>query len=257
MKKFFALALTCAFSAIAAHAASPWDGTWKLDRSKSQLTGQSFTYTKLPNGLWHASFGSFAYDFAPDGKPYPFLNYTIVTTAQGDHQITSVRSVKGKVEVTVKETLSADGKTITDESTGTRPDGTPYTSTEVSTRSGEGTGFFGKWVSIKEESTGKSIIIISTAPDGTLTWTFPGSKETVVGKFDGKPIPIVGPTVPAGATISETAESPTRYKYTVALKDKVVAEGFQVLAADGKSFTDTSWAPGKMSEKTTEYYAKQ
>jgi hypothetical protein len=221
MKVLPCLALACAFLApvaltSTAHAASPWDGTWKLDRSKSHLTGRSFTYTKLPSGLWHVSFGNLGYDFAPDGKPYPFLNNTIVT------------SIAGKVTETDKETLSADGKTITDETTGTRPDGTSYTDSEVAMRSGEGSGFFGKWVSTKEDSTAKGITVISTAPDGTITWAFPGARESVTGKFDG-----------------------------VVLNGKVVAEGIQALAADGKSFTDTSWAPGKMSEKTMEYYAKQ
>jgi hypothetical protein len=234
MKVLPCLALACAFLApvaltSTAHAASPWDGTWKLDRSKSHLTGRSFTYTKLPSGLWHVSFGNLGYDFAPDGKPYPFLNNTIVTTAQGDHQLTFVTSIAGKVTETDKETLSADGKTITDETTGTRPDGTSYTDSEVAMRSGEGSGFFGKWVSTKEDSTAKGITVISTAPDGTITWAFPGARESVTGKFDGKPLPVVGPTIPPGATITESPESPTRYKYSVVLNGKVVAEGIQAL----------------------------
>ena len=258
MKKLL-LALACITLTSSAFAASPWDGTWKLDRAKSHLTGDSFTYSKLPNGLWHVAFGDLGYDFAPDGKPYPVFDadHTVTTTMQGDHALTFVNQFKGKTTSTMKETLSADGSTITDETTGTHVDGSTYTSTETSKRSGTGTGFVGKWVSTKVNSSTQSTFVISTAADGTMTMNFPSSKETVVTKLDGVAVPITGPQVPAGVTITYKKASPTRLDYTVMLKDKKVAEGHETLSADGKTFEDTSWAPGKMDEKTTAVYVKQ
>lgn len=258
MKALYLGALTCLLTT-SALAASPWDGTWKLDRSKSHLTGDSFTYSKTANGMWHASFGDLSYDFLPDGKPYPVLDadHTVTTTMNGDHALTMVSAFKGKTTSTTKETLSADGTTLTDASSGTRADGTSYTSSSTSKRSGTGTGFLGKWVSTKTSSSAQELFVISTAADGSVTMTYPGSKESLVTKLDGTPASPTGPQMMQGVMVTYKKASPTRLEYTVDFKGKKIAEGYDVLSADGKTYTETSWAAGKMEEKTTSVYVKQ
>jgi hypothetical protein len=258
MTKLLTLALACAIVP-SALAASPWDGTYKLDRSKSHLTGDSFTYSKAVNGMWHVSFGDLSYDFAPDGKPYPVFDadHTVTTTMNGDHALTMVSAFKGKVTSTTRETLSADGSTLTDETSGTRVDGTSYSTTETSKRSGIGTGFLGKWVSTKVSSSAQDTFVISTAADGSVTMTYPGSKESLVTKLDGTPASPTGPQMVQGVMVTYKKASPTRLDYTVDFKGKKIAEGYDVLSADGKSYTETSWAPGKMDEKTISVYIKQ
>jgi hypothetical protein len=264
MKVLPTLALACAFFAplsltASAHAASPWDGTWNLNRAKSHLTGDSFTYTKLPNGMWHFAYGNIGYDFAPDGKSYPSFDpeHPVTTTANGDHALTIVTSFKGKPTSTIQETLSPDGQTLTDVTTGVHPDGSSYTTTVVSKRSGPGTDFFAKWVSTKEESNTKATFTLNTAADGSMTWNFPISKETATAKMDGTPAPITGPQVPAGVIITYKKVSARRLTFSVMFKDKPVGEGYDELSADGKTLEETSWVPGKMSEKTTSVYDKQ
>jgi hypothetical protein len=258
MTKFLTLALACAIVP-SALAASPWDGTWKLDRAKSHLTGDSFTYSKTANGMWHASFGDLGYDFLPDGKPYPVLDadHTVTTTMNGDHALTMVSAFKGKTTSTTKETLSADGTTLTDDSSGTRADGTSYTSSSTSKRSGPGTGFLGKWVSTKTNSSTQELFVISTAADGSVTMTYPGSKESLVTKLDGTPASPTGPQMVQGVMVTYKKTSPTRLDYSVDFKGKKIAEGYDVLSADGKTYTETSWAAGKMDEKTISVYIKQ
>jgi hypothetical protein len=51
--------------------------------------------------------------------------------------------------------------------------------------------------------------------------------------------------------------SPTKMSYINKVNGKATGYGIQTLAADGKSFTDVSWSPGKESEKSTAFYAKQ
>jgi hypothetical protein len=259
MKHFLPCTLMCALVVPSAFAASLWDGTWKLDRSKSHLTGDSFTYSKTGDGMWLITAGQVKIPFAPDGKPYPVLDpdHTMIATMNGDHGMTFVDQFKGKTTSTMKETLSADGSTLTDESTGVHADGSTYTSSETSKHVGPGTGFLGKWVSTKEKSSTEGTIVISTAADGMVSLSYPMSKETVVGKHDGTPLPINGPRVPAGVTIAYKVVSPVRVDYKVTLNSKPVAEGYEMLAADGKSFADTSWPPGQMAEKTTAVYVKQ
>jgi hypothetical protein len=38
---------------------------------------------------------------------------------------------------------------------------------------------------------------------------------------------------------------------------KPVAYGVETLSADGHSFIDATWSPGKQSEKDAEFYVKQ
>ncbi|HEY5382143.1 MAG TPA: hypothetical protein VIJ65_07795 [Acidobacteriaceae bacterium] len=259
MHKLLATALTCAALTGSAFASTPWDGTWKLDLNKSHLTGPSFTYSKTANGVWHYTDGAISFDFAPDGKPYKTISPddTLSVTANGDHELTLVSRFKDKVRATTQETLSPDGKTLTDRSSGTRPDGTKFDDSTVYTRVSGASGFAGKWKSTKVSVSVPDSWIISSGSDGTINWDLPGYKETVHGKPDGTPLPITGPTVSAGMTVSIKQVSPHRMDYTVALNGKAIGEGYQTLAADGKSFTDVSWTPGQQTEKTTGVFVKQ
>jgi hypothetical protein len=240
-------------------AASPWDGTWKLDLSKSHFEGQSFTYSKGANGMWHIKAGNVAYDFGMDGKPYPTVDAddTVAATMKGDHTIRFENGFKGKVMSVTEETLSADGKTITDHSTGTRPDGSKIDETTVSTRVSGGPGFIGTWKSTKVSTDHASTYNISTAADGTLTWDIPDYKNTYKGKPDGVPTQLSGPTVPSGLMMSTKKVSPTELTYTITMKGKTLDEGHVVLVDGGKAMKDTSWNPGAPTEKTVGYYTKQ
>jgi len=109
-------------------AGNPWVGTWKLDLAKSMFTGDTFTYSKSANGLYHYSDGSTdAFDFGIDGKEYPAMYGQVVTwTADGDHAWNSVWKLKGKVLDNVHRQLSVDGKTLTITDSGTKPDGSTF-----------------------------------------------------------------------------------------------------------------------------------
>jgi hypothetical protein len=261
MKKLVTSVLACVLFVPSALAASgPWDGTWKLDISKSHFEGTSFTYSKTPTGMWHYSDGAATvYDFAADGKPYKTLDAddTVTVTSDGDHAWIIVSKFKGKETSTTREELSADGKTLTDHAKNTRPDGSTSESTVVMTRVSGGPGFAGKWRSTKVEISVPDSYIISTPAPGVIKWDIPAYKEGVEGKIDGTPLKITGPTVPDGLTLTLTKAGEKELKYLVKLKSKVLEEGHMTLAADGKSFTDIGWSPGKMDEKATAVYIKQ
>ena len=87
--------------------------------------------------------------------------------------------------------------------------------------------------------------------------TYPGSKDSLVTKLDGTPSSPTGPQMVQGVSVTYKKASATRLDYTVDLKGKKIAEGFDTISADGKTYTETSWAPGKMDEKTISVYIKQ
>jgi len=258
---FCTLALCFTTLAIAADnpAVNPWIGTWKLDPAKSHFIGDTFTYSKLPSGMMHFTDGStVSYDFAIDGKPYKAAyDRTTVWTAAGTNAWNSVTSANGKVIYKAHHVLSADGKTLTNTYTGAKPDGSSFNDETVYTRVTGTNGLEGKWRSTKVNISAPDTFVVSSPSAGILHWDIPSYKESVEGKPDGTDHPITGPTVPPGLTLSFKYLSPTKISYTVKNNGKPDGYGIQTLSADGKSFTDVSWSPGKESEKSTGFYAKQ
>ena len=260
MKKFFLVCALTAFAALPSLAAdSPWAGTWKLDLAKSNFTGDTFTYSKAANGMMHFSDGSIAnYDFAIDGKDYKTVyDRTTAWTEAGNNAWDSVSKANGKVLVKVHRQLSADGKTLTVTDTGTRPDGTTFHDETIYTRVTGTTGLVGKWRSTKVTISAPDSFVISCPSPGTIHWDIPAYKESVEGKLDGTDLPITGPNVPPGLTLSVKQDAPNKLSYVVKGNGKADSYGIQTLATDGKSFTDISWSAGKPDEKATGVYVKQ
>jgi hypothetical protein len=245
-------------SALAAD--SPWSGTWKIDPAQSHFTGYTFTLAKGPGSLLHYSDGSTAdYDFGVDGKEYKtWSNRTTIWTAAGNNAWDTVTRADGKVLVTSHRQLSADEKTLTMTFTGTRPDGTAFREEEVYDRvSGTG-GLIGTWRSIRvSEPNGPREFVISSPAPGVLHYEVPDMKAHAEGRTDGSDTPLTGPDMPPGSTISFKMLSPTKIRYVMKINGKTDSLGEQTLAADGRSFSDVNWNPGKEDEKTTGVFLKQ
>ena len=244
-----------------AHAAdSPWIGTWKLDAAQSQFTGDTFTLTNEPGDMLHFSDGSTAsYDFGIDGKEYKaWGNRTTSWTAVGNNAWESVTQADGRVLAKSHRQLSADGKTLTVTSTGTRPDGVAFREEVVYERVGGTAGLAGTWRStrVSEPNAPREFVIGAPAP-GVLHYGIPDMKASAEGRTDGSDNPLKGPDLPPGATISFKMLSPTKIRYVIKINGKIDNIGEQTLAADGSSFTDLNWNPGKADEKSIGVYLKQ
>jgi len=260
MKKLLLVCALTVFGALPALAAdSPWIGTWKLDPAKSHFTGDTFTYSKAADGMMQYSNGSTVkFEFAIDGKEYKSVyDRTVTWTAAGDNAWDTVIKANGKVLSKSHRQISPDGKTMTITSTGTRPDGTSFTNDLVFTRVTGTKGLVGEWRTTKVTISAPDSVVISSLSPGTMHWDYPAYKDSFEGKFDGTDLPFTGPTVPSGTTISCKVLSPQKISYENKVDGKITGYGILTLAADGKSFTDVSWDPGKESEKGTGFYEKQ
>ena len=261
MKMTLILSSVLALQAGSALAAdSPWTGTWKLDPTQSHFTGDSFTLSKAPGKMLHYSDGSTAsFDFAIDGKEYKsWANRTTTWTPAGNNAWETVTQAEGRVLAKSHRQLSADGKTLTITSTGTRPDGTSFHEEEVFTRASGSAGLIGTWRSIKvSEPNAPGEFVISSPATGVLHYEVPDMKAVAEGRTDGSDNPLKSPDMPPGMTISFQMLSPTQMKYVMKINGKIDNVGEQTLAADGRSFSDVNWNPGKEDEKTTGIYLKQ
>jgi len=265
-KKIVLLGTWCAAALLAACVAAPalaadnpWYGTWKMDVAKSHLTGTTFTYSKEANGLDQFSDGVTSYTFTANGIDYPMTGGATeswVFTGPNAWKVTDKQN--GSVVSTSDVKVSPNCKTMTTATTGTRPDGSAIHEEDTYTKTKSDGCLEGTWKSVKMNSNAPNTFIISagSAPD-TWKWDIPDEKESVEGKADGSDLPVTGSTVPAGLTVAFKMDGARKVDVTVKLGGKAVSEGNDVLAANGKSFTGTSWTPGKENEKTTAVYVKQ
>ncbi|HEV7136061.1 MAG TPA: hypothetical protein VGN43_05465, partial [Steroidobacteraceae bacterium] len=200
MKNRFVFA--CAALALAAApcvaAASSWDGTWKLNQAKSKMTGSTVTVTQNGN-MYTLDTGTFKFNFACDGKDYDVLPDRTISCTGSGRNYTLVEKVKGTQYSTTKRQISADGKTLTDVTNGTKPDGTSFTDREMDTRVGGGSGMAGTWRADAVKSSAPGVIVLKVNGD-VLHYESPAFKAWSDAKLDGTPAAIQGPTVPAGMT---------------------------------------------------------
>ncbi len=260
MRKLFLVCALATFTALPALAAeNPWVGTWKLDIEKSHFTGDTFTYSRTPNGMMHYSDDStINFDFGIDGKEYKTLyDRSTIWTAVGDNSWNTVTMAKGTVLAKSHREISSDGKTLTITIERTRPDGSAYSEKDVYVRETGTTGLVGKWRSTKVTISAPETYVVSSPAPGVIRMEYPEYKWVVEGKADGTSNPGSGPTMPPGFTLSFKMLSPSELSYTDAIGGKPTGYGTQTLSADGKTLTDVGWSPGKESEKSTSVYVKQ
>jgi hypothetical protein len=257
MKQLVSIALVCTAQILMAQTVSPWNGSWKLDRAKSHLSGTSYTMSKGPDGIWTNSAGNLSYTFAPDGKPYPMFDkdHTIMVTFPNPHTMKTVVQFKGKTTDAGTDVLSQDGNTIVESAFHTRQNGPTYKSTETDKRVGSGEGFLGTWMSEKVDTTSDSPKTIKYSGE-SVTFSTPARKTSLTAKLDGTPATPAGHDFPAGTTVSYKKALEARLEWTSMLNGKVVEQGYDELAADGRSFTETSWLIGAESEKSVGFFNK-
>ncbi len=240
-------------------AASPWDGTWKLNQAKSKMTGDVFTLTSLPNGGFHLSTPSksFEYDYTCDGKDYPVVSGRTGTCMKIDEtHYDMAGKMNGEPDWHGTSVISEDGKQMTNTAYVHRPDGTDSVDKNTYERVGTGTGRAGTWRNVKSSASVADVLTISLAGD-TMRSEMPAYKMVMTAKLDGSLATLEGPTVAKDFTIRVTADSPTKLHYVEAFNGKTMAEGTQTVSADGKTLVEVEWEPGGTGEKQTYVYEKQ
>jgi hypothetical protein len=240
------------------NAGSPFDGTWKFNPAKSQLTGDTFTYSAAAAGKIHFSNGaSYDYDFGLDGKPYPTPSgYTVTWVKDGELAWNTESSFEGRVVTKGHTALTPDGKQMTNQYIEFRPDGTTAKSSEIYDRVSGGPGLLGKWKNIQVEASSETLILSLPAP-GLISYELPDFKVKISGPTDGSPIKPVGPTMPKDLIVTFKVVDPRTLRWESRLKDRATGIGTLALSEDGRTLFSISWTPGKEDEKTKSVYEKQ
>ena len=255
--KFLSVPVVCLMlAAPSVLAESPLAGTWKFNKDKSKLAGDTITFAAATPGSVRVTGGGMSYSFKPDGSDSATpMGNTSAWTRVDDSTWREVVKLNGKTVVTNTYKLGGDGKTMNVSYQGTKPNGDAMNDSADYTRVMGTKGFMGKWKSVKVDSTFAGYVIKDNG-DGSLTWELPDMKASVSIKPDGKDAVATGPTVPPGFTLALTKTGPRSFTLVEKMKGKPIVKATETISADGKTWTEHGSSVG-VSEPFTSVYEKQ
>lgn len=252
-----ALAVAAAFAAPCFGATASWNGTWKLDRAKSHMTGGTVDITQTGSQAFRVDMGSVTENITCDGKTHPVIagrDGKCRKLPGGGYELTTLQN--GKVLGRTHLSFSSNGKKQYMTSTNYLPGGKTTTSHSTYTRLSGTTGLAGKWRQTRYSSTSPGIMVISVSGN-TIHFHNPAEKSMLSAKLDGTPATPTGPDAPRGLTDSVKKISPRELHETVRLNGKIVSQETDTLSVNGKTLTEVSWNPAKPNEKEIDVYTKQ
>lgn len=240
MKKlFFAVATITLFLPALALAQSAFDGTWKVDLSKVQAPSKPISIS-LKNGMYHCNCSTPPINVKADGQFHSVSGHPgydmVAVKVVDDHSVQETDKKAGKVVATDTSTVSADGKTMTDEFTdysGTAPVSGKITSERVSRAPAGGHAIAGKWRIKDYNHISDSGLTFTYKVDGdTVTESSP-TGDSWTAKINGPAAPYHGN--PAISTVTLKKMGKNGLQRTYRHDGKIISVADMTVSSDGKT----------------------
>jgi hypothetical protein len=254
---FQTLLVACAVTGTLLAAKDPFVGTWKLNESKSKLTGEQFRVEALGRNKYTFTFGNVSDTLVADGTDQP-VHYgrTMSISEQGPNVWKVVTKTDGRILSSDTWRLSQDGKTMNVEMTGKRPDGSTFNSHWEGKRMAGTEGFAGMWESTQVKIGSPYEFEIKPYDGDGLSFYAPTEQETLTMKFDGKDYPDTGPNVPEGSVCSGHRVDERTLEMTDKIKGTVMDTAQFKVSSDLGTLTITVHEKGQ-SDPLTFLYDRQ
>jgi hypothetical protein len=247
LKRIFqSLLLACLATGTLWAANDPFVGKWKVNPDKSKMTDEMKVEAAGAN-KYVITFQPGAVDtIVVDGSDQPALSGTTLSiTAKGSNNWTVVRKKDGRMLLSADWTLSADGKTLTDDFTGFASDGSKSTTHFVYQRTAGSSGFAGTWDSDNAKPDAAMALQIQSYQADGLSIFGPEGQITRNLKFDGNDYPDTGPDLPPGVTSSGRRVNERSLEITRKYKGRLIDTSQFELSADLKTLTLSVFLPGE------------
>lgn len=235
--KCFWIVVTIALASSALEAENPFVGKWKIDPTKSHMTGSRDSVTAEGANQWRFQYGAFSWTVKADGsdQPTPFGS---TVSMQVENASTWQFTNKSDNKIISRETwlLSADGKSMSRTFNSEGPNGEP-TSGVTSMKRVAGTGGFeGTWETTDVKLPFTEVDIEPNGNNG-ITVLLPEDGTTYSLQFNGQEYPEHSPRLPAGVTVSaELTGTRTVRVHTRQNGKSFDTEEWEV-SPDGRTFT--------------------
>jgi len=238
--KHVLFSMILASASVIASAQSPFDGTWAMNQSKSQLAGDTMTFASAGDGMLKYTDSVQSYTFKTDGtefktplgreRTFKMVNPTTYeTTTKMNGTLMSSSTWKLTIH---DRSLTIDHKEI-------KANGdTSHDTTNYERIAGpSGGGLVGTWKSKHVLLGSPDILTIASSGADNITFSIASQKITCNGKWDGNDYPITGPNVPAGMTLTFHKEGSKAFTVVEKLNGKEIQIEEYKISADGKVLT--------------------
>jgi hypothetical protein len=235
---FKPLLIACLFAGALSAASDPFVGKWKVNPGKSKLTDEMKVEDAGAN-KYVITFQPGAVDtIVADGTEQPALSgSTLSITAKGPNNWIVVRKKDGRMLLSADWTLSADGKTLTDEFTGYESNGTKSTTHFVYARTAGSSGFAGTWDSDNARPDPSMEVRIQSYETDGLSIDGPEGQITRSLKFDGKDYPSSGADAPPGLVAAGHRANERSVEFADKYKGRILQTQQIELSPDLKTLT--------------------
>jgi len=240
MKKLPFVLLLCLPSVLLAQSA--FNGTWKFNPQSAQFSGKANTFL-LQDGVFRCNDCVPKIDIKADGEEHPRLGSPYSDAASvrvvDDHTVEVVTKKKGKVVSKAKDSVSADGNTLTSEWSFTSENGQEGHGKDIFTRKAAGPAgahaISGAWLQSKEENASENVLTVTfQASDDGLSMS-DGTGDSYSAKFDGKDYPYKGD--PGTTSVSLKKISANTIEETDKRNGKVTGISRMTVSSDGQTIS--------------------
>ena len=257
-KSVFVLSFVLSAVCVSAAVSPPIFGRWKLNASKSDLGQLTLAFDPAPAGAVRRSVnGGTFFTFTLDGRDVPIHSgYTSAWTQEDEHTWSAVTKLNGKPVSIDRLVLAADNRMLAVISTGFQPDGTTFNDNITYARASGSSGLVGTWTVKNAVPREQSIEFVRRGDDG-VTLSLPDTRAKCDAKFDGKDYPLVGPAMPAGATMAMTPTGAESVLLVQKQGSRVIARSRLTISADGSTLTESLLGVDSDAATATKVYEKE
>jgi hypothetical protein len=232
-----------------------WNGTWKLNPTKSSYQGQILTISISADGEYRFDENS-SHTLRCDGKDHPIGNKrTQVCVKKGVTVLDITQKENGVKTRATQDELSTDGTVFTTTVTEFRPNGPVITNQIIFSRLSGANDFAGQWrdTSYLQQHADLTLRLDSQA----LHLSYPSSGQYVDAPFDGLDAPVHGPHASEGMTYSARLVGRRQILTLAKRNGKALTQGSLELSHDGRVITESWWNPNRPTDKGTLVYERK
>jgi hypothetical protein len=241
---------------VCAEAELPHIGRWRLNPARSDFGGLTLAFASAPAGSLRSSQNGGPYHtISLDGRDVPsHSGYTSAWRQVDSRTWSATTKLNGAVISADQFQLSDDDKTLTLTQTSSQPDGTSSVNRLTYVRTTGKTGLLGTWkartMSQREEA-------IEFLRQGERGLTLRTATATCEARLDGRDYPLVGPTMPVGATASFRQTGPRSVLLLQKQSGRLVYKSALTVSPDGRTLTETVLATDTGRTQATKIYERE
>jgi uncharacterized OB-fold protein len=248
--------LSALAATIGCRSSSPdWNGTWKVNPSKSSFQGPILTISISADGEYRYDDGSSSLTFRCDGKDRPIEKNRSRACVKSSATVLDLIQKENGVKTRVNHwELSSGGTVLTWTSTALRPSGPVITAQIVASRMSGSNDFAGQWrdTSYLQRHADMTLRIDSQ----TLHISYPSAGQYIDAPFDGVDAAVHGPHAPEGVTYTVRLVGRREISILTKHNGQPLTQESLALSDDGKVITYSWWKPDQPADKGTFVYER-